>query len=548
MKKSVFMRSVYFMTVTLFLVIFIFSVSEIYTMNHFKKQIQSIYESSVNYSFHYWANQFYMANKEIKSFIDLSYHNEYEILCKSASKEEIEKSSSEIQKGLRNISIINGNQIGFFVYVPGRDIMISSIPGSDFLQGENLKELKEIIAGAEIKEIAAWKEVKIGDVFYFLHLYESDAGYSGCYISFDSILNNILQGTQGGKISILNMDNSLVYQIGDRSLRGSTFSYARAVKMINKKILVELPYESISNSGAYLLIVLFLAATAAILMITIALNYQNKAVFSPLKTLKEGMEKFSEGDTTVRLHGYSFNNEIMVLYDTFNHMAEQIVNLKIDVYEGKLKQQQIYTQFLRVQIQPHFYTNILNLIFNLASIKDFTGVQNLAKSMSGYFRYLLSLKGDFAALADELQCIHQYASVQKIRYQDNFQLEIDCDADEDKEQVPPLLIQTFVENSIKHNIMIKKVLLIHLKITKQKRDLLIEIEDNGLGFPTDILNHLEHDEEIEENGEHIGIRNIKNRLNILYGNHARIFIRNLESGSSVNIRIPSQYKEGQDRQ
>lgn len=450
MKKSVFMRSIYFMILTLFLVIFLFSVSELYTINHFKKQIQSIYESSVNYSFHYWANQFYMANKEIKSFIDLNYHHEYEILCKSVSEEEIEESSAEIQKGLRNISIINGNQIGFFVYVPERDIMISSIPGSDFLQGEHLEELKEMIAGAEIKEIAAWKEVKIGDNFYFLHLYKSIDGYSGCYISFDSILNNILQGTKGGKISILNMDNSLVYQLGDRSLQGSTFSYARAIKMINKKILVELPYESISNSGAYLLMVLFLAAIAAILMITIALNYQNKSVFSPLRKLKEGMEKFSEGDTTVRLHGYSFNNEIMVLYDTFNHMAEQIVNLKIDVYEGKLKQQQIYTQFLRVQIQPHFYTNILNLIFNLASIKDFTGVQNLAKSMSGYFRYLLSLKGDFVALADELQCIHQYASVQKIRYQDNFQLGIDCDADEDEEKIPPLLIQTFVENSIKH--------------------------------------------------------------------------------------------------
>lgn len=548
MKKSVFMRSIYFMILTLFLVIFLFSVSELYTINHFKKQIQSIYESSVNYSFHYWANQFYMANKEIKSFIDLNYHHEYEILCKSVSEEEIEESSAEIQKGLRNISIINGNQIGFFIYVPERDIMISSIPGSDFLQGEHLEELKEMIAGAEIKEIAAWKEVKIGDSFYFLHLYKSIDGYSGCYISFDSILNNILQGTKGGKISILNMDNSLVYQLGDRSLQGSTFSYARAIKMINKKILVELPYESISNSGAYLLMVLFLAATAAILMITIALNYQNKSVFSPLRKLKEGMEKFSEGDTTVRLHGYSFNNEIMVLYDTFNHMAEQIVNLKIDVYEGKLKQQQIYTQFLRVQIQPHFYTNILNLIFNLASIKDFTGVQNLAKSMSGYFRYLLSLKGDFVALADELQCIHQYASVQKIRYQDNFQLGIDCDADEDEEKIPPLLIQTFVENSIKHNIMVRKVLMIHLKITKQKEDLLIEIEDNGLGFPTDILNQLEHDEEIEQNGEHIGICNIKNRLNILYGNHARILIRNLENGASVNIRIPSQYKEGQGRQ
>lgn len=545
MRKSIFLRSIYFMIVTLFFVVLIFAISEIYTISHFKKQIHSIYESSINYSFNYWANQFYMANKEIKSFIDLDNQNEYEILCSSESEKDVEGSTAQIQKSLRNISIINGNQIGFFVYIPKRDLMISSIPGSDFLHGDHLEELKEIITSTEIKEIAAWNEIKIGEEFYFLHLYESNGGYSGCYISFDSILNNILQGTQGGKIAILNMDNSMVYQLGDSSLQGSTFSYARAVKMINKKILVELPYESISNSGAYLFMVLFLAVIAAILMITIALNYQNKAVFSPLRKLKAGMEKFSEGDTLVRLHGYSSNNEIMVLYDTFNHMAEQIVNLKIDVYEGKLKQQQIYTQFLRVQIQPHFYTNILNLIFNLASIKDFTGIQNLAKGMSGYFRYLLSLKGDFVDLEDELQCIRQYANVQKIRYQDNFQLGIDCDAEADKERIPPLLIQTFVENSIKHNIMVKKLLIIQLKITKEKENLIIEINDNGMGFREEILDKLKRNENIDENGVHIGICNIKNRLNILYAEKAEIVIKNLENGSTVKIKIPSQYKERQ---
>ena len=105
MKKSAFMKSIYFLVLTLFFVILLFAISEVYTISHFRKQVQEVYETSVNYSFNYWANQFYMANKEIKSFLDGS--SEYELLCQSDDKEEIDSSSSSIQKDLTNISVIN---------------------------------------------------------------------------------------------------------------------------------------------------------------------------------------------------------------------------------------------------------------------------------------------------------------------------------------------------------------------------------------------------------------------------------------------------------
>ena len=541
MKKSAFMKSIYFLVLTLFFVILLFAISEVYTISHFRKQVQEVYETSVNYSFNYWANQFYMANKEIKSFLDGS--SEYELLCQSDDKEEIDSSSSSIQKDLTNISVINGNQIGFFIYIPDKDIMLSSIPGSDYLQGESRKDLKRYLRETEIKNSSVWKEVQLGDTYYFLHLHQKGSGYGGCYISFDSVLRNILPETQGGRIAILNMDNSLVYELGDVSLRDSCFAYSRAVKMINKKILVELPDASFTQSGTYLFVVLLLAGAAAVLLIGIALIYQNRTVFRPVGRLKEAMLRFSKGDTDVRLEGYSENNEIRVLYGTFNYMAEQIVNLKIDVYETELERQKIYMQFLHVQIQPHFYTNILNLIYNLASIKDFDGVRQLAKCMADYFRYLLSLKDDFVILADELRCIDRYASVQKIRYQDHFQLRIDCEVEAEREKIPPLLLQTFVENSIKHNVMVARGLTILVRVFRDGKELVAEITDNGVSFPEETLKKLERDEEIEENGGHIGICNIKNRLRILYGKDAKIVIKNLEQGSCVMVRIPGRREE-----
>lgn len=209
------------------------------------------------------------------------------------------------------------------------------------------------------------------------------------------------------------------------------------------------------------------------------------------------------------MQDHTTNREITVLYRTFNHMAEQIINLKIDVYKTSLEKEKIFNQFLRVQIQPHFYTNILNLIYTLASIKDYVTIQELTKNMAEYFRYLLSLKEDYVYLEDELQCIVRYAQVQKIRYQDNFQLRITCNADADEEKIPPLLIQTFIENSIKHNIMLVQDLEISLLIEEEGGMLHIIIKDNGLGFPVEILDRLNDNENIEEDGRHIGIINVK---------------------------------------
>ena len=79
-----------------------------------------------------------------------------------------------------------------------------------------------------------------------------------------------------------------------------------------------------------------------------------KTVFAPLEQLRRAMEQYSTGDLDVRLPERENVSQIGQLYQTFNHMADQIQILRIDVYEKELERQRARSRFLQVQIQPHF--------------------------------------------------------------------------------------------------------------------------------------------------------------------------------------------------
>ena len=549
MKRNLFFRSGYFILLSSFFVVLLFSVSEVYLLNTFNNRIKTVYRNSINYSSNYWANQFYVINSELQSMIDKNSQTDFNLLCNhpEAGETDTETWRRGLLHDLNNMSTINNGQFVFFAYIPSRDLLLSTIYNINNREQQVNKDLKEILLRASVKNTAYWNVAALGGNTYFLHLYCCSGGYSGVYISCENVLQDIMPEEKGSNACIQNMDGSLFYG-REMSGREGYFSYARPIRMINKKIAIEIPYQNFVSSGSYIFIILIIAIIAAFLLVFLAVLFQRQTVFRPIKKLETAMEAFSEGDTSVRLPTRMNSNEIQVLYQTFNHMADQIVALKYNVYEAELEKEKTYNQFLRVQVQPHFYTNILNLIYALAGTQDYSTIQDLSRYMSAYFRYLLSLKGDYVKLSDELSCIDQYVKVQQIRYQGNFDIHIDCKVDAEKEMIPPLLLQTFIENSIRHNIMLVPDLLIRVDIASDKLDtglniLAIEIVDNGVGFDHDILARLNSGESIEEEGRHIGINNVINRMQVLFGDQARITIQNEEEGAQILIRVPA-HREG----
>lgn len=545
MKKNAFEKSGYFILAIAFLVVFVFAVFEIYTVRDFNRKIESIYKNSINYSSNYWADTFYVANKELKSMIDKDDNTDFNRICQAAPEDSVEEEAQALQNSLTNMTVINDNQIIYFAYFPKRDLMLTSVSYIDYFQEKETEELKEYLEQLTTGNTSAWNEIKLGQNYYFLHTYTKNGAYSGCYISCADVLADIMPEDQESNAYILNMDGSVFYESKkNQELGAEVFTYARAIRMINKKICIEIPYTSFADSAAYMKIIIAIAVVASILLFMLAILHQRVTVFQPLMKLKFAMEQFSEGKRDVVLEDKNEKNEIAILYRTFNHMKEQIMNLKIDVYDASIEKERMYNQFLRVQIQPHFYTNMLNLIHTLADAGECETIQELAKYMTDYFRYILSLNSDFVWMKDELQCIEQYSKVQKIRYQDNFELEVQCETDAEKELIPPFLIQTFIENSIKHNIMIVEDLLVRLQVRENPKELLITISDNGVGMSDELIQKLENGENIEENGHHIGISNVINRLQVLYAGEASIKISREEVGTKTMIRIPRVRKEG----
>ncbi|MNJ60830.1 Sensor histidine kinase YpdA [compost metagenome] len=117
-----------------------------------------------------------------------------------------------------------------------------------------------------------------------------------------------------------------------------------------------------------------------------------------------------------------------------------------------------------------------------------------------------------------------------------------------KVYVPPLVIQTFVENSIKHAPQVDHPLYLSIEIETVMQPsfsdphIRIIIRDTGKGFPDDILLELQAGKRIvDEQGEHIGIWNVWHRLRLLYGERSVMsFYNQTDSGAVVEIRLPLQ--------
>lgn len=537
MKNTIVIKSAYFILLLAFIVVLLFSVFELNTLSNYKEKIGAIYSQSLNYSCNHWANQFYVANKELMRLVDSE--------CKTVLDDIVNQprasttdSVTSLQNTLTNLSVIKDNEIVFFVYFTEHDLLISSVSYIAYFKDNELAELRSYLFSASPANTAEWNEVTLGETKYFLHRYTKNGLVSGCFISCENVLNNIVPDGQNIKANMLDMDGQLFFGDEVQPSGNQNYVYTRVIKNINKKIQVVIPYDSYVDNAPHSLALFVAAMTASLLLIALLYVYQKKTVYQPLMKLKDTMEAFSNGNLDMPLEGRQVNNEIGVLYSTFNHMREQIANLKIDVYETEIERQRVYTHFLRVQVQPHYYTNMLNVIYLLANAGDCKTICKMTKEMADYFRYILSTNQDLVLLKDELCCVEHHSCVQQIRYQDSFQMITDIHADPEKEYIPPLIVQTFVENSIKHNIMVVPELHIHLMVETKGNMLHIVVSDNGVGISPEIVQKLRNGEDIEENSQHIGMVNAFRRLRILYGGQASWQILSSSEGTCIILDIP----------
>jgi two-component system LytT family sensor kinase len=190
---------------------------------------------------------------------------------------------------------------------------------------------------------------------------------------------------------------------------------------------------------------------------------------------------------------------------------------------------------LQSQMNPHFLFNTLNSISSLVRFDPDTARELISK-LATILRRLLSSADSFVPLREEVEFIDNYLDIEVVRFgRDKLRVVKELDPASLDVMVPSMLLQPLVENSIKHGLssMVEGGS-IYLRSRLSDSRLIIEVEDNGVGMAAAQLTDARN-----TRGTGIGMANISERLEMLYGNTARMSVdSDPGKGTLVRIRLP----------
>ena len=544
-KNSVTVKSLALMIILSTAILLGMELISFYYMSVYEKSIMENYRNSLEMYCSYWDNKLDIINNSLltvtsSSSSDSSYSN----VCNSRDELVFQTAKKLLVNRMSDIAWNHENEVLVFVYVPDREVFLKSTNHlvSYDKRLEMDQDIKKYASGIRSYNSTKWDYFKSGTEDFFIQVYRIDGGYIGALVKCQTILDGVVQdnGMVSG-IGLTDDEGKITYSL--RGEAGGEEKKDTAVLLIpmthiDGQLKVEAQRQNLFGDKTTFTFLSLITVSLGLLLLAWNVRYQVKAVLGPLNKLRSVMEKFSRGNLDVRVEEKNTNSEIDVLNHTFNEMAEQIVDLKIDVYEAELAREKTESNYMRVQIQPHFYTNILNLIYGLAQLKDFASIQKLSMTTGAYFRYLLGEKGTFVLLREEIQCVKNYIQIQQIRYKDEMEFELNAEEGMERQMVLPMILQTFAENSVKHNIGLVPLLRIRIDISSGNDRIYITVRDNGAGFEPDMLERINKNENISNKGEHIGITNVKERLRIFYGDTASVEINSRPGETLVKVVLP----------
>lgn len=194
------------------------------------------------------------------------------------------------------------------------------------------------------------------------------------------------------------------------------------------------------------------------------------------------------------------------------------------IFEAAVKDFELKT--LKAQLNPHFMFNAMNSIRALIE-EDPQNAKDAITKLSNLLRYTLKIeRTETVTLGEELRTIKDYLDLEKIRFEERLSYQIHSTPEAERIEIPPMMVQTLVENGIKHGISkITDGGEIKVNAITDSSKLIIEIRNNG-----------RFDEEALKNSHGFGISNTKHRLALLYGENASFNLSN-ENNNTVLTKL-----------
>jgi len=316
---------------------------------------------------------------------------------------------------------------------------------------------------------------------------------------------------------------------------------------------------NVTETNQRMRLIVFLATITEVVLLLVAFlktrsetNKITKSIYAAIYNLEETVRRIAEGNFSDRLQGINVE-EMKDLSVQINQMADRLESLIERERHNQEHLSKAELRTLQAQINPHFLYNTLDTIVWQAESGKADEVVRLTRNLSDFFRISLSSGADWIPVNQELKHVSAYLSIQKIRYRDI--LDYDVDQPEGLEEVYmlKLLLQPLVENALYHGIKNKRGGgRISVKVEKQNRTMTFTVKDTGKGMTPEQLKEVEVllkenisnvQTAMEPGHSGFGLRNVDMRIRLYYKKQTGLILQSGPQGTEVSFSIPFRTRE-----
>lgn len=254
----------------------------------------------------------------------------------------------------------------------------------------------------------------------------------------------------------------------------------------------------------------------------------------PFHEIRSAMESAAVGNWDVRLSLHR-TDEMKVLEDGFNNMVSQLQQYTEEriAQERLLKEAQMRS--LQAQINPHFLLNTLATVRALARKHGTKDIQQIVDDLSALFTYSAYGADKMITLEEDIRLIQRYIAIQNVRFGNKFDLQINIPDTLKDVLMPPLVLQTIVENSIIHGLENKMgpgtISIAADRVNGQYMHIIIH--DDGQGMESAVAERINAGKRA---GDHIGLQNARQRLQLCFGEGSQLWVES-ELGKYTTVHI-----------
>lgn len=350
----------------------------------------------------------------------------------------------------------------------------------------------------------------------------SDIGSREYLLSDDVIVSAPDPKKIGKKLSEIQDSENYQYTTADHEIRGFA--------ICNEQPLAYYWKMSVSQW-----IYLFIIISMTIVIMFILLHFFSRPYIQAVESITGVMSCVEQGefDHQVRVNPH-LPMEIQQISSGFNEMVAHLEMLIAKVKQAVLDQKNAELSALEAQIDPHFLYNTLDTINWKAIENEQYEISGMVGALADILRYTVKNAGGTASISEEIAWLKQYIMLQSAKFGKRLDVKIHMPEDVKECRIHKLLLQPFVENTIKYAFADQETCALNIRMKKSGEQLHILIQDNGQGMDPDMVAKLNQDE-CEMEG-HLGIANVRKRLKLYYGGQAALYFES-EVGNYTKVHL-----------